>query len=134
MLVLSVLLFACRSASVEAQASGEFGPMRILLYAEVKEATHGWLGDKPVPANIEAVSYRDSANVQELQSALYASIDANAEGQRKAVSAVVTWRRIEGREFRGVQIRSLKDIRIVDLPDELYQAWKAVIAPPPLEE
>jgi hypothetical protein len=56
LLLLAAELLSCRSAPVEAQAGGELGPVKILLYAELKDATYGWLGDERAPANIEPVT------------------------------------------------------------------------------
>ena len=125
LLLLSAVLFSCRSVPINAQVGREFGPVRILLYAELRDATYGWLGDKPVPAQIEAVTYSYSANFKELERAVAATVTANAGGQYKAVSAVVTGQWIKKGGFQVVQIQSSEDIQIVDLPAELYKAWKA---------
>jgi hypothetical protein len=127
LLLLAAGLLSCRSVPVEAQAGGELGPVKILLYAELKDATYGWLGDEPTPASIEPVTYSYSANFKELERAVDATIAANAEGQHKAVSAVVTGQRIEKGAFQLIQIRSSQNIRIVDVPADLYEAWQAAM-------
>ncbi|WP_153067204.1 hypothetical protein [Steroidobacter cummioxidans] len=104
--------------------------MQILLYAEVREATHGWLGDSPDSGNIESVTYSYSANFKELERALVETIRANAEGQHKAVRAIVTGQRIKAPGVPAVQIRSSKEIQIVDLPAGFYNVWKATVLPP----
>lgn len=130
-------LVSCRSAPAEQPQPGrDFGPVKILLYAEIRDATYGWLGDPPVPANIEAVTYTDSANFKALERAIAAAIEANgegqhmAEGQHKAVSAIVTAQRIKQHGMPGVQILSSESIEIVELPTNLYEAWKAAGPPP----
>lgn len=107
-LLLSGALSACRSAPADAQVGREFGPVKILLYAEIREATYGWLGDRPIPANYEVVTYSYSANFKELDSAIAAVLLANqegtptADGRHKAVSAIVTAQRIKpGGDARG---------------------------------
>jgi hypothetical protein len=131
LLFLSSGLMSCRSATVAAQAEQVFGPVPILLYAELREATHGWLGDSPASTDIEAVTYSYSANFKELERAIVEIIRANEEGQHKAVKAIVTGQRIKAPGVPAVQIRSSKDIQIVDFPARFYKVWRETVPLPP---
>jgi hypothetical protein len=99
--------------------------VQILLYAELSDASYGWLGGAPEPMSIEAVTYSYSANLEELHRAMTETITANKEGQHKAVRAIVFGQQIKERGMLVVQIRASSDIQIVNLPDDLYEAWKA---------
>jgi hypothetical protein len=134
LLVLSTVLLSCRSASVAAQPAGEFGPVRILLYAEVREAAHGWMGNSPAATDMETVDYSYSANFQALSAAFDEIIKANNEGgPHKAISAIVTGERVKAPGVATVQIRASSDIQIVDLPAGFFDVWKATMRVPPLK-
>ena len=136
LLLLSGALSSCGSAPAEELVGREFGPLKILLYAQIREGICGWLGDRPLPAAYAAVTYSYSANFKELDHAIAAVLAANGEGTRtvdgrhKAVRAIVTARRINRGGIWGVQILSSQGIEIVDLPTNLYDAWKATSGPP----
>jgi hypothetical protein len=131
LLMLSSVLLACRSVSVAAQPAAQFGPVRILLYAEVREATHGWMGDSPAATDMEFVRYSYSANFKALSAAIEEIIKANNEGgPHKAISAIVTGERVKAPGGAAVQIRSSSDIQIVDLPAGFFDVWKATMRVP----
>ena len=132
LLILSSVLLSCRSASVSAHPAGEFGPVRILLYSELREATYGWMGDSPTPMDMEFVDYGYSYNFKALSAAIDEIIKANNEGgPHKAISAIVTGERVKVLGGVAVQIRSSSDIQIVDLPAGFFDIWKATTGPPP---
>ena len=134
LLILSSVLLSCRSASVAAQPAAEFGPVRILLYSELREATYGWMGDSPVATDVELVRYSYSANFKPLSAAIDEIIKANNEGgPHKAISAIVTGERVKVLGGVAVQIRSSSDIQIVDLPAGFFDIWKAMTGAPPLK-
>jgi hypothetical protein len=124
------MLISCRSVSVAQRVEHEFGPVQITLYAELTEATHGWLGDSPVPEKIQAVDIDNSANFEDLDKALTEAIHANAGGQRKGVSAVVIGRQVERHGYPVIKILSSRDVQVVDLPADLYAIWRATVPPP----
>lgn len=134
LLVLASVMLCCRSASLAAPFEGTFGPVRILLYAELREAMHGWMGVSPAATDIEAVNYSYSENFDALDAAMAEIIRANEDGtQHKAVIAIVTGERIYEFGEAAVRIRSSRDVQIVDLPAGFFDAWKAFVGAPPMK-
>jgi hypothetical protein len=134
LLALASVVLSCRSAPVAATPEGPFGPVRILLYAELREGTHGWMGASPVARDMEAVDYSYSGNFNALDAAMAEIIRANEDGTRhKAVVAIVTGKRIHEFGEAAVRIHSSKDIQIVDLPAVFFDVWKATMRVPPLK-
>lgn len=119
------LLTSCTSAPVVSDLAQEFGPNKILLYAELRDATYGWISVSPAPSRIVGVYYRNSNGFEALYDAVGQIIEANEAGQYKAVTAVVTGRWIEEHGRTMFWITSAKDIDIVDLPPGLITTWKA---------
>lgn len=134
LLVLASVMLSCRSASVAAVPEGPFGPVRILLYAELREGTHGWIGASPAAADMEAVDYSYSENFKALDAAIAEIIRANEDGsQHKAVIAIVAGERVHELGKAAIQIRSSRDIQIADLPAGFFDVWKATVRAPPLK-